>query len=168
MPELEMRQLTAKDLGQAVMASGVSIDTPSSLLVLARHLAAIGCDVDISSMSGPLEEFQPYYQEVLRQSSDEGYIEETDEGWECTLAVPIEGKFVNNSVISEITIRRPMVEELRDNPAIKDPYKQGAARLRKLTGMKLQDIDKMSIGDFNLIIATISGYVEMVLGRHQV
>lgn len=166
--QMEMRQLTAKDLGKAVMESGVSIDTPSSMLLLARHLAAIGCDVDISTMQGALEEFQPYYHEVLRQAADEGYVDETDTGWTFSLAHPVIGKFADAARIEEINVRRPMVEELRDNPGIKDPYKQGVARLRKLSGLKPQDIDSIGLGDYNLIISTLTGYVEMVLGRHQI
>ena len=170
---MEMRQLTAKDLGKAVQDSGVAQTTSANLtasdmLMLARHLAAIGCGVDIAQMQGPLEQFQPYYQKVLEQAADEGYVDETDEGWTFTLAVPLKTKFINEGTIEEVNVRRPMVEELRDNPAIKDPYKQGVARLRKLSGMKPQDIDNLGMGDWNLIMATLTGYVEMVLGRHRV
>ena len=146
---VEIRQLTAKDLGAAVMVSGVSIDTPSSMLLLARHLAALGADMDIAQMQGSLEDFQPYYQEVLKQAADEGYVDETDTGWTFTLAHPIQGQFANNSLIEEIHIRRPLVEELRDNPSIRDPYKQGVARLRKLSGLKPQDLDNIPLGDYN-------------------
>ena len=105
---------------------------------------------------------------VLEQAANQCYVDETDTGWDFELAVPIASKFANQSLLEVITCRRPNVEELQDNPGIHDPFKQGVARLRKLTGMKAQDIEVIALGDYNQIIATVTGYVELVLGRHKV
>ena len=163
----EMRQLTAKDLGQAIASSGVSLDTPSTMVLLARHLAAIALDVHDNSFSEmSLEDFQPFYQEVLRQAAEEGYADDTGDGWAFQLAIPVESKFPGQEPKTEFVVRYPKLNDLRDVPGIKDPYKQGVARLRKLSGWKPPDIDSIAIGDYNLIISTLSGYVESVFGRH--